>query len=118
MVDGGKLTGLPARVHGAQLTQQALPLQVGRNDLGTPAPHNEPAKGGSWLTLPKLRLAALPRAGRAGDIFGRRRKLVADLVVPSASSLVGALATPTTRLVIAPAVQGVGAAMAAPALWL
>jgi MFS family permease len=93
-------------------------LQIGRDELGTPTPQNESAKGGSWLILPKLRLAALPRAGRADDIFGRRRKLVAGLVVFSASSLVGGLATSATMLVIARAVQDVGAAMAAPARWL
>jgi MFS family permease len=52
--------------------------------------------------------------GRAGDIFGRRRMLVAGLAVFSAASLVGGLSTSAAMLVIARAVQGVGAAMAAP----
>ena len=52
--------------------------------------------------------------GRAGDIFGRRRMLVTGLVVFTAASLVGGLSTSAAMLVIARAVQGVGAAMAAP----
>jgi EmrB/QacA subfamily drug resistance transporter len=52
--------------------------------------------------------------GRAGDIFGRRRMLVAGLVVFSAASLVGGLAISPAMLVASRAVQGVGAAMAAP----
>lgn len=52
--------------------------------------------------------------GRAGDVFGRRRMLVAGLVVFTAASLVGGLATTPAMLVAARAVQGVGAAMAAP----
>lgn len=52
--------------------------------------------------------------GRAGDIFGRRRMLVLGLAVFTASSLVGGLATSSGMLIAARAVQGVGAAMAAP----
>jgi EmrB/QacA subfamily drug resistance transporter len=52
--------------------------------------------------------------GRAGDIFGRRRMLIAGLAVFSVASLVGGLSTSSGMLVIARAVQGVGAAMAAP----
>ena len=52
--------------------------------------------------------------GRAGDIFGRRRMLVAGLVVFGAASLVGGLAISPAMLVASRAVQGVGAAMAAP----
>ncbi|MGI8751123.1 MAG: MFS transporter [Acidimicrobiales bacterium] len=52
--------------------------------------------------------------GRAGDIFGRRRMLVLGLAVFTASSLAGGLATSSGMLIAARAVQGVGAAMAAP----
>jgi EmrB/QacA subfamily drug resistance transporter len=52
--------------------------------------------------------------GRAGDIFGRRRMLVGGLAVFSVASLVGGLSTSSGMLVIARAIQGVGAAMAAP----
>ncbi|HET7014177.1 MAG TPA: MFS transporter [Streptosporangiaceae bacterium] len=52
--------------------------------------------------------------GRAGDIFGRRRLLVLGLIVFSVASLVGGLSVSPAMLVTARAVQGVGAAMAAP----
>jgi EmrB/QacA subfamily drug resistance transporter len=52
--------------------------------------------------------------GRAGDIFGRRRLMVLGLVVFSVASLAGGLAVSPAMLVAARAVQGVGAAMAAP----
>ncbi|GAB3973784.1 MFS transporter [Plantactinospora veratri] len=53
--------------------------------------------------------------GRAVDLFGNRRMLVAGLFLFSASSLVGGLATAPEILVGARVVQGVGAAMLAPA---
>ncbi|MEO3874970.1 MFS transporter [Nonomuraea sp. B12E4] len=53
--------------------------------------------------------------GRAADLFGPRRTLVAGLVLFSASSLAGGLATAPEILVAARVAQGVGAAMMAPA---
>jgi EmrB/QacA subfamily drug resistance transporter len=53
--------------------------------------------------------------GRAADLFGHRRMLVAGLFLFSASSLVGGLATAPEVLVAARAVQGIGASMLAPA---
>jgi EmrB/QacA subfamily drug resistance transporter len=53
--------------------------------------------------------------GRAADLFGHRRMLVAGLSVFAASSLAGGLATVPEVLVGARIVQGVGAAMLAPA---
>lgn len=53
--------------------------------------------------------------GRAADLFGPRRMLVAGLVLFSASSLAGGLAAAPQVLVAARAVQGVGAALMAPA---
>jgi MFS family permease len=53
--------------------------------------------------------------GRAADLFGRRRMLVAGLLLFSASSLVGGLATVPGVLVAARVAQGMGAAMLAPA---
>ena len=53
--------------------------------------------------------------GRAADLFGHRRMLAAGLLVFSASSLVGGLATAPEVLVAARVAQGVGAAMLAPA---
>jgi EmrB/QacA subfamily drug resistance transporter len=53
--------------------------------------------------------------GRAADLFGHRRMLVAGLFLFSASSLAGGLATAPEVLVAARVAQGVGAAMLAPA---
>ncbi|HLH99622.1 MAG TPA: MFS transporter [Acidimicrobiales bacterium] len=52
--------------------------------------------------------------GRAGDVFGRRRMLMVGLVIFTAASLLGGLATSATWLVVTRAIQGVGAAMASP----
>ncbi|MEV0195293.1 MFS transporter [Nonomuraea sp. NPDC050691] len=53
--------------------------------------------------------------GRAADLFGRRRMLVAGLLLFSVSSLAGGLATAPEVLVAARVAQGMGAAMLAPA---
>ncbi|MET9344255.1 MFS transporter [Nonomuraea sp. NPDC003804] len=53
--------------------------------------------------------------GRAADLFGPRRILIIGLLLFSASSLAGGLATTPEILVAARVVQGVGAAMMAPA---
>lgn len=52
--------------------------------------------------------------GRIGDILGRRRLLVAGLVIFAAASMAGGLATSVGWLLSARAVQGIGAALAAP----
>ena len=52
--------------------------------------------------------------GRFGDVFGRRRMFVVGLLVFSCASLAGGLATTSAWLVAARAVQGCGAAIAAP----
>jgi EmrB/QacA subfamily drug resistance transporter len=52
--------------------------------------------------------------GRSGDLLGRRRILVAGLLVFVLASLLGGLATDQAWLITARAVQGAGAAMAAP----
>lgn len=54
-------------------------------------------------------------AGRAADLFGHRRLLVAGLLVFSASSLVAGLGTAPWILVGARVAEGTGAAMLAPA---
>ncbi|WP_406047384.1 MFS transporter [Kribbella sp. NBC_00889] len=53
--------------------------------------------------------------GRAADLFGHRRMLAAGLLLFSAASLVGGLAADPAVLVAARIVQGMGAAMLAPA---
>jgi EmrB/QacA subfamily drug resistance transporter len=52
--------------------------------------------------------------GRAGDLLGRRRMFVAGLLLFSAASLAGGLATSQAWLLAARAVQGAGAAIVAP----
>src|SRR3954454_11992489 len=53
--------------------------------------------------------------GRAADLLGRRRVLVAGIVVIGASSLVGGVAQSEAVLVGARLAQGIGAAMTLPA---
>jgi EmrB/QacA subfamily drug resistance transporter len=52
--------------------------------------------------------------GRAGDLFGRRRMFVIGLLLFSAASLAGGLATSQAWLLAARAAQGVGGAIVAP----
>lgn len=52
--------------------------------------------------------------GRAGDVFGRRRMLMAGLALFTAASLAGGLATSAGFLLATRALQGVGAALASP----
>jgi EmrB/QacA subfamily drug resistance transporter len=54
--------------------------------------------------------------GRAGDILGRRRMFLAGIALFTVSSLVGGLATAAWWLVTARALQGVGGALASPAV--
>lgn len=54
--------------------------------------------------------------GRVGDIFGRRRLFMAGLVIFSTASLLGGLAQSALWLVCARAIQGLGAALVAPAV--
>ncbi len=53
--------------------------------------------------------------GRLGDLLGRRRMLIAGLVVFALASLAGGLASTSGMLVAARLVQGAGAALMAPA---
>jgi MFS family permease len=57
----------------------------------------------------------LVAAGRAGDLFGRRRLFATGLALFGAASLSCGLATSAAALIASRAVQGVGAALAAPA---
>ncbi len=54
--------------------------------------------------------------GRAGDILGRRRMFLAGIAVFTAASLAGGLATTAWWLLAARALQGVGGALASPAV--
>jgi EmrB/QacA subfamily drug resistance transporter len=54
--------------------------------------------------------------GRAGDILGRRRTFMVGLAIFTLASLAGGLATSSAALLAARAVQGVGGAIASPAV--
>src|ERR1700761_6756705 len=54
--------------------------------------------------------------GRAGDILGRRRMFLAGIVIFTLASLAGGLATSSGMLLTARAIQGVGGALASPAV--
>ena len=54
--------------------------------------------------------------GRAGDLFGRRRVFLTGLALFTAASLAGGLATSPALLLAARTVQGVGGAIATPAV--
>jgi EmrB/QacA subfamily drug resistance transporter len=54
--------------------------------------------------------------GRAGDILGRRQAFMAGLAIFTLASLAGGLATSSAALLAARAVQGVGGAIASPAV--
>ena len=54
--------------------------------------------------------------GRAGDILGRRRMFIAGLTIFTVASLAGGLATTAGMLLAARAIQGVGGALASPAV--
>lgn len=53
--------------------------------------------------------------GRAADLLGRRRLLMAGLAVFTAASLAGGLATTDTLLIVMRGMQGLGAALVLPA---
>ncbi|MET7335842.1 MFS transporter [Nonomuraea sp. NPDC005650] len=88
-----------------------LALPSIREDLGFTATGLAWVVNGYLLTFAGFMLLG----GRAADLVGPRRMLVAGLLVFSASSLVGGLATAAEVLVAARVAQGVGAAMMAPA---
>ncbi|WP_240809615.1 MFS transporter [Actinomadura sp. WMMA1423] len=93
----------------ASIVNVALP-SIDR-DLGFGAAGLAWVVNGYLLTFAGLMLLG----GRAADLFGHRRTLAAGMFLFSASSLVGGLATAPQVLVAARVVQGVGAAMLAPA---
>ncbi|KAB8194105.1 MFS transporter [Nonomuraea phyllanthi] len=93
----------------ASIVNVALPSV--REDLGFTSTGLAWVVNGYLLTFAGLMLLG----GRAADLFGPRRMLAAGLLLFSASSLAGGLATAPEVLVAARVAQGVGAAMMAPA---
>ncbi|MCZ7456138.1 MFS transporter [Streptomyces sp. WMMC940] len=78
---------------------------------------NLPADGATWvINAYALAFGALLLAGgRAADLLGRRRVLIAGLALFAGASLVAGLAASGGVLIAARAVQGLGAAAIAPA---
>jgi EmrB/QacA subfamily drug resistance transporter len=93
----------------ASIVNVALPSI--QRDLGFTATGLAWVVNGYLLTFAGFMLLG----GRAADLFGHRRMLVAGLFLFSASSLAGGLATAPEILVAARVAQGMGAAMLAPA---
>jgi EmrB/QacA subfamily drug resistance transporter len=77
---------------------------------------NLPASDLNWvITAYALAFGGLLLVGgRAGDLFGRRRIFRLGLVLFTIASLIGGLAQSSTVLIGARALQGIGAAIAAP----
>ncbi len=82
-----------------------------RADLGFDATGLQWVVNGYALTFAGFLLVG----GRAADLFGRRRVFLAGLVLFTAASLVGGLATGPGVLIAARAVQGFGGAVLSPA---
>ena len=93
----------------ASIVNIALPSI--RHDLGFSEQSLVWVPGGYLLTYGGFMLLG----GRAADLLGRRRVLVAGVVVIALASLVGGLATSEGVLIAARMAQGVGAALTLPA---
>jgi EmrB/QacA subfamily drug resistance transporter len=93
----------------ASIVNVALPSI--RADLGFSVRNLQWVLTGYLLTYGGLMLLG----GRASDLFGRRRLLVAGTVLFAVSSLVAGVAPDDTVLVVVRMVQGAGAAMMIPA---
>src|SRR5580704_16737360 len=105
----------------AVITTAQLMLALDLTIVNVALPHIQAALGFSGSNLEWVVNAyavafggLLLLGGRDGDLQGRRLILVAGLLVFSLASLLGGLATGQGWLIAARAVQGAGAAMAAP----
>jgi EmrB/QacA subfamily drug resistance transporter len=95
---------LDAAIVGVALPSIGRDLDFAREDLSW-VPNAYTLMFGGFLLL----------GGRVADLLGRRRLFIAGLVLFSAASLAGALAQSPLWLVLARAVQGLGAAIVSPA---
>src|ERR671935_1919798 len=93
----------------ASIVNVALPSI--RSDLGFSLQNLQWVLSGYLLTYGGLMLLG----GRAADLFGRRRLLVAGTVLFAVSSLGAGFAPDDTVLIVARLIQGAGAAMMIPA---
>lgn len=92
----------------ASVVNIALPQM--QHDLGISA------TDGSWMLSAYMLTfgGLLLLGGRVGDIYGRRVTFIGGLALFTLASLLGGLATSATMLIALRAVQGIGAAFAAP----
>src|SRR5215470_873030 len=93
----------------ASIVNVALPSI--RSDLGFSLQNLQWVLSGYLLTYGGLMLLG----GRASDLFGRRRLLVAGTLLFAASSFAAGIAPDDTVLIVARMIQGSGAAMMIPA---
>src|ERR687886_320344 len=93
----------------ASIVNVALPSI--RSDLGFSVQNLQWVLSGYLLTYGGLMLLG----GRASDLFGRRRLLVAGTLLFAVSSFAAGVAPDDTVLVVARLIQGAGAAMMIPA---
>ncbi|MDK0524690.1 MFS transporter [Streptomyces sp. ML-6] len=124
-IDTGKETGAPAPRRAALLwlscaAQFMVVLDVSVVNVALPSIRTAlglDAAGLQWVVGSYALVFAgfLLLGGRLADLYGRRRTLVCGLVLFSVSSLVGGLATGPGLLIAMRAVQGLGAAVLAPA---
>ncbi|MFG1706739.1 MFS transporter [Nonomuraea sp. M3C6] len=94
---------IDATIVNIALPRMAADLDIARTDLSWVVNAYILAFGGLLLL-----------GGRAGDILGRRRMFVAGIAVFTAASLLGGFAPSSGWLLAARALQGLGAAFAAP----
>ena len=117
-------TGAPQRRLGLALAVIAtaqLMIVLDATIVNVALPHIQRALGFSGTNLEWVVNAyaltfggLLLLGGRSGDLLGRRRVFIAGILVFSLASLLGGFATDQAWLLTARAIQGVGAAFAAP----
>jgi EmrB/QacA subfamily drug resistance transporter len=106
----GLILGVLALGGGAYALLQSLvvpALPVLQRDLHTSA------SGVAWVFTSYLLAASVvtPIAGRLGDMFGKKRVLVAALSGLAAGALLGAVATSLPVMIVARTIQGLGGAI-------
>jgi MFS family permease len=111
---------LPGGAGVASLGSAVLLSSLGTSSVNAALPvlassFSAPFQQVQWVVLAYLvaMTGTMVGAGRAGDIAGRRRLLVAGMVLFAGASAAAALSTTITGLVVARAVQGMGAAFMA-----
>ena len=119
---GGRFAASPAFILGTVLIAQLM-VVLDASIVNVAIPHMRDALGFSQTGLSWVMNAytlafggLLLLGARAGDLLGRRRIFMLGMAVFTTASLVGGFATTGEWLIASRAVQGIGAAMAAPAV--